>query len=71
MPDRSLAPRLLGLLAHTSKPRGSVAARDREPLAWEEQHRVLEAALHQAVGDPDLLGRIGAAAGRMGRDAKG
>ncbi len=71
MPENHLLPRTLGLLAHTSKPRGSVPARDHGLMAYEESARMMEQALRQAVDDPAMLGRIGAALGRMGRDAGG
>ena len=69
LPDYSLIPLTLGLLAHTNQPRGSVPPRDTAPTAYEASARVLEQALHQAVHDPTMLGRIGAALGRLGRDA--
>ena len=61
----------LGLLAHTGKPRGSVPSRDHALVAYEESARLMEAALSRAVSDPTMLGHIGAALGRMGRDAGG
>ncbi len=64
-------PTALGLLAHTGKPRGSVPPRDLAPVAYEESARLMEAALSRAVADPTMLGHIGAALGRMGRDAGG
>jgi hypothetical protein len=63
--DKALLPRALGLLALTGQ------HRDGDRSGYERQHRVLEAALHSAVEDPALLRQIGAAAGRMGRDAGG
>jgi hypothetical protein len=71
MPEKALLPRTLGLLALTRKPRGSVPPRDTEPVAYEESAGMLEEALRQAVRDPSLLPQIGAALGRMGRDAGG
>jgi hypothetical protein len=62
-------PTALGLQAHTGKPRGSVPSRDHAPVAFEESARLMEAALTRAVRDPAMLGHIGAALGRMGRDA--
>ena len=71
MPEKPFLPSTLGLLAHAGVPRGSVPARDTAPVAFEDSARLMEAALRQAVRDPSVMGHIGAALGRMGRDAGG
>ncbi len=69
MAEHPFLPSALGLLAHTGTPRGSVPPRDLAPAAYEEAAHLMEAALNRAVRDPSMLGHIGAALGRMGRDA--
>ncbi len=71
MPHNAHLPTALSLLAHTGKPRGSVPPRDHAPVAYEEAAQLMEAALSRAVADPAMLGHIGAALSRMGRDAGG
>jgi hypothetical protein len=67
MPARGLLPGALGVLAHSSTPRGSVPARDREPAGYEAAAALLEAALVQATGNPGMQAQLGDALQRLRR----